>query len=214
MTSPAVVPSRHAPAPTPTNARRDRILEAARRCFAGDGFRNATIIDVAKAAGVSRPLVYKYFGDKDGLIDAVLQATFDEWSGLNASLLAVSPDDSTSDPARAIERKFAAAIEFVRERPVFRAILLHDPQIVVRGHLDQLRRCRSVSLASTREILVVGIGTGAFRNDLDIETVAASLEMTLFSLLQRALGLHPELGLEHDLAATTVALILGGLRPE
>ena len=197
-----------APAPRSPKPRRDRILAAARQCFAGDGFANATIIDVAKAAGVSRPLVYKYFGDKDGLIDAVLVETFDAWSAMNAGLV---DEVESLAPSAALERKFAAAIDFVHARPVFRAVLLHDPQLVVRGHLDALRRSRSVSLAATRAIVDAGIQRDAFRPDLDPDDVAASLEMTLFSLLQRALGLHPEIDLDPALVATTLAIAVRGL---
>ena len=208
MAADTIEPSDSAPSPSAANPRRQRILEAARRCFAGDGFASATIIDVAKAAGVSRPLVYKYFGDKDGLIDAVLQSTFDEWAALHARLS--TPSDLTA--AEALARKFEASIEFVQTRPVFRSILLHDAEVVVRGHLADLRRSRSVSFEATRTIVVAGVAAGEFRRDLDPDAIAASLELLLFSLLQRALGLQPELALDRALVDTTLALTLDGLR--
>ena len=35
--------------------------------FGARGYLRASIIDVAQAAGVSKPLVYSYFGSKEGL---------------------------------------------------------------------------------------------------------------------------------------------------
>jgi len=177
------------------------------------------MIDVADAAGVSRPLVYKYFGGKDGLIDSVLQSTFSDWESLNVR--ACAPDDTaagTRDPApdggtaaQALEIRFESAIDFVRLRPIFRSILQQDPQIILRGHLEGLRRCRAVSAESTRAILRAGLASGEFRSNLDEEAATASLEMILFGLLERALGIRPELSLEPSLMRSTIDLLLTGL---
>ena len=115
--------------------RRMQLLDSAKAIILAKGLSSFTMDALAREAGVSNPLVYKYFGDKDGLIDAVLRETFDEWSTLNAAFAT----SSGAGPADALQRKFRSAIEFVQARPVFRSILLQDPQIVVRGHLDALR---------------------------------------------------------------------------
>jgi len=194
------------PGPTP-NPRPARILDAASRCFSQKGFQNTTIIDVAAAAGVSRPLVYKYFGDKDRLIDSVIQSTLADWETLNAQ-----PTSPTA--ASALEDKFDTAIDFVRHRPIFRSILQQDPQVVLRGHLEGLLRCRAVSAERTRAILRSGVASGEFRSNLDEEATIASLEMVLFGLLERALGIRPELTLEPSLERATIDLLLAGLRSE
>ena len=46
------------------------ILEAALRCFRTQGVRKTTIVDVGRAAGVSRSTVYEYFPDKRAVVDA------------------------------------------------------------------------------------------------------------------------------------------------
>ena len=205
------------PAP-PANERSNRILDAASLCFAQRGFQSTTIVDVAQAAGVSRPLIYKYFRDKDGLIDSVLRNTFAEWESLHASggvgvsrptRPATKPDAGGASDALA--RRFERALSFVRARPIFRAILQQDPQIVLRGHLEGLRRCRIVSAASTRAILKSGRARGEFRDDLDLEETTASIEMILFALLERALGLRPELELDPALLRSTLSLLQAGL---
>src|SRR5215210_8358852 len=54
------------------SARREQILEAATRVFAGKGFRRATTKEVAREAGVSEGTIYNYFDDKDALLVAIL----------------------------------------------------------------------------------------------------------------------------------------------
>jgi TetR/AcrR family transcriptional regulator, fatty acid metabolism regulator protein len=52
--------------------RRDSILAAARDAFAKNGFEGTSIADIARAAGVSDGLVYRYFANKRDLLNAVL----------------------------------------------------------------------------------------------------------------------------------------------
>ncbi len=48
-----------------------RIVNGARDCFARLGIDKATITDIADAAGYTRPVIYKYFNDKDDIVDSV-----------------------------------------------------------------------------------------------------------------------------------------------
>jgi len=58
--------------PTLHAAARERLLEAAARCIARDGMAGASIAAVAAEAGVSRPTVYRYFADRQALVEATL----------------------------------------------------------------------------------------------------------------------------------------------
>lgn len=58
--------------PTLHDAARERLLEAAVRCVARDGMAGANILAVATEAGVSRPTVYRYFADRQSLVEATL----------------------------------------------------------------------------------------------------------------------------------------------
>ena len=50
-----------------------RILDAALEEFSAQGFDGVSMTGIAKRAGVSKPTLYQYFGDKDGLFANVLQ---------------------------------------------------------------------------------------------------------------------------------------------
>lgn len=47
---------------------RSAILEAAARLFAQNGFRGASMAELARACGVSKPLLYHYYRDKEHLL--------------------------------------------------------------------------------------------------------------------------------------------------
>lgn len=52
---------------------RDRILEAATRCFARRGFHEATIQDICDAAALSKGGLYTYFRSKDEILAALVE---------------------------------------------------------------------------------------------------------------------------------------------
>ncbi|MBO0842476.1 MAG: TetR/AcrR family transcriptional regulator [Nocardioides sp.] len=49
-----------------------QIVRTAAEVFGNDGFARASVATVAERAGISKPLVYQYFGSKEGLFSAVI----------------------------------------------------------------------------------------------------------------------------------------------
>ncbi|MGV9678168.1 TetR/AcrR family transcriptional regulator [Nocardia sp. NPDC003482] len=58
--------------PRRSDATRAAILDAARKRFAEDGFRKATIRAIAADAGIDPSMVMRYYGNKEGLFAAAL----------------------------------------------------------------------------------------------------------------------------------------------
>ncbi|MET0250076.1 MAG: TetR family transcriptional regulator [Sphingobium sp.] len=56
---------------------RARILEAARQTFAAHGYAHAGLRDIAALAGINVALVARYFGSKEKLFAAALEASLD-----------------------------------------------------------------------------------------------------------------------------------------
>src|SRR3954447_15651873 len=57
----------------PRAEREDEMLEAAGQAFATHGFHAASMDAIAEAAGISKPMLYNYFGSKEGLYAAYIQ---------------------------------------------------------------------------------------------------------------------------------------------
>lgn len=54
-------------------ARREQLLDAAKAVVAEHGFHGVSIEAVARAAGVTRPIVYRHFADLGELLDALVE---------------------------------------------------------------------------------------------------------------------------------------------
>lgn len=60
------------------DARREQIMDAARRCFLRNGFRETSMTDLFAESGLSSGAFYGYFAGKDELIIAIAQENFQE----------------------------------------------------------------------------------------------------------------------------------------
>lgn len=60
-------------APSPTNPKRDQILQGALEIFLRQGYEGTSMDRVAVAAGVSKITIYKHFQDKEGLFTALVE---------------------------------------------------------------------------------------------------------------------------------------------
>ncbi|MGE0214507.1 TetR/AcrR family transcriptional regulator [Mycolicibacterium sp.] len=77
----------------------EALTSAAATLFETRGYHNTTIDDIAEAAGVSRPTVYKYVPSKQALLDYLVDSICDAQEGeLRAALTAgTGPLDRLSD---------------------------------------------------------------------------------------------------------------------
>ena len=72
---------------------RERLLDAAVDCFAGDGVAATSLRTIALKAGVTPALVHYYFGSKEQLVDAFIAERMTPVAAtLRESLLAAGPD--------------------------------------------------------------------------------------------------------------------------
>ena len=76
--------------------KRLRILQTALELFAKEGFHATSTNKVAKQAGVSEGLVFKHFGNKAGLLEAILKEGEKRLLGIYASII------SEEDPKLAL----------------------------------------------------------------------------------------------------------------
>jgi AcrR family transcriptional regulator len=66
---------------------RTRILEAALQCFKQLGIDKTSLIDVARTADLSRGTVYRYFSDRQSLIDATVERNTENYYGEAAEVM-------------------------------------------------------------------------------------------------------------------------------
>lgn len=148
------------------------IVECAARLLQEHGPAAVTTRGVAEAAGVQAPTIYRLFGDKDGLLDAVAEhvmATF--VTAKAASVEAASHDDV--DPVEDLCAGWRTYLDFGLANPSLFA-LLHDPARrpasaaaragleVLERRVHRIARAGRLRVAEARAVdLVHAAGTGA-----------------------------------------------------
>jgi len=147
---------------------RATILDAAEHLFGEHGFRKTTLDDVAAAARVSRPLVYRYFGDKSALFEQVLDRVLKEWHAVLAAE-AARPTPSTAHTLRLV---LGRCLEFARTRSVLRGLLVRDTDLVRSAAGRVIADDKNLLPTLLQDILDRGVQRGDVRGDLATEDMA------------------------------------------
>jgi AcrR family transcriptional regulator len=98
--------------------RRAQLLGVARRLFARDGYRGASMESIAEAAGVTKPVLYQHFSSKRALYSALLA---NDLGRLTQELEAAF--SQAEDNEERLRRGFGAYLDFVdRHEDAFRLL--------------------------------------------------------------------------------------------
>ena len=147
--------------------RRTQIIEAAARLFENRDPAEVPFEEIADAAGVSRALVYNYFGDRGGLLAAVYLHHFD---AVNARLRLAAPEGAT--PSERMRAVVDAYLDFAAEHPgAWR--LLRVARAVDHPRVQEARRLRMREIADawggSPEALIVAYGITGLLEEATIE---------------------------------------------
>ena len=111
--------------PKKTRIQRERqqeILAVALDAFSENGFRGASINQIAKSAGMSTPRLLYHFNDKEALYRALLRSTILLWLGPLQKLQ--DSDDPVEELCRYIRRKLVMSQKYPRESRLFAGEIL------------------------------------------------------------------------------------------
>jgi AcrR family transcriptional regulator len=161
-------------------ATRARILQAAMREFAAKGL-DARIEDIAEMAGANRRMAYYYFGSKEGLYLAALEATYFELVEVEEAI-----DVAALDPIEAIEALVSAKLEHYVRYPHYVEFLKIE-NIYRARHLKASKRIaelRAPLISIIQRVLSRGQALGVLRKDvepLDLYLAICALGFFVFS---------------------------------
>ena len=145
------------------------ILDAGLTCFSRSA--DASVAEVAQAAGVGRVTLYGHFPTREALTDAVLAHAITK---ANTALDAVAIDHGPPDAALA--RLIGSSWRIIdQHRRLLAAAQAHLPPARVRHHHDQ-------AMARVERLIARGQDQGAFRTDLPRSWLVA----TFYSLMHGA----------------------------
>jgi AcrR family transcriptional regulator/transposase len=162
---------------------RIRILDAARTAFGQYGYNATTTRLIAQRAGISEPMIFRYFGSKEGLFDAAVLTPFTEFLSRRAA------DWEQRKPGSApaldeAERLFDHLIGlFLEERSIVMALLavyhFDDATAALKNRLEASMR-DVVALVEGR---AVGEATARGNIGFDVPALARIMVGMCFSLV-------------------------------
>jgi AcrR family transcriptional regulator len=136
---------------------RDRILEAAEVVLRRYGPAKATVVDVARALGVSHASVYRHFPSKADLRDAVTE----RWLAEVASPLAAVANEDGPAPERLL-RWLDLLVSCKRARAVADPELFATYVELAAGARDVVKAHVGILVGQLARIVADGIAQGAF----------------------------------------------------
>ena len=188
-----------------TERQRDRILQAAKRCFVEHGFHAASMANISDAAHMSPGLIYRYFENKNAIILAIIDRQLQESrAGIEAL------NHATDFVARLVEvfRQLQSADDELLNPTLFletSAQASRDPQIA--QALGQSDRTTRAGLADW--LARLARHEGRTFDQQEIEARALILQCLIEGLIVRAVR---EPGLDTSVLARGLAVVLPHLQ--
>lgn len=143
---------------------RAAILHAALEEFSEVGHSGARVDRIAARAGVSKPMIYDYFGDKDAVYAAALREAYVQ---IRQGEMTLELD--TLSPEEAVRALVHFTMNHFWNNPWF--IRMLNTENLMGGdtirNLDDVTEIQSVLLRRVTEILRRGNATGLFRSGID-----------------------------------------------
>lgn len=154
---------------------RAKILAAAERAFAGEGFAGARTDAIAAEAGVNKALLYYYYKSKERLYEAVLEEQLREFNDRALAIL-IAPG-----PARVLLLEYLELhFDFISERRLH-ALLFQ--QLIMKGGKGPERLFRKYIAPrgeALRNLLARGMHSGEFRKIDPFHTAISIVALVVF----------------------------------
>jgi AcrR family transcriptional regulator len=153
------------------------ILEVATTEFADKGLSGARIDAIASATQTSKRMIYYYFGSKEGLYLAVLEAAYQRMRHIEAAL---HLEDLA--PVAALRRLVEFTFDHHRGNEDYIRLVMNEN--MARGvYLAQSKTIQGLNVTaieSIRQLLDRGVASGEFRSGLDPIDLHASISALTF----------------------------------
>ena len=177
-----------------TKARRQRvndpegtkrnIIEIATEEFAGKGFGGARVDDIAARTKTSKRMIYYYFGGKEGVYIAVLEAAYRSIRTVEASL-----DLEHQKADQALRALISFTFDYQNAHPEFVRLVMNE-NILNGAYVSRskaIQRLNVTVIDALRDLLARGQREGVFRPDVDPVDLHMSISaLCFFNVANRA----------------------------
>ena len=159
----------------PAEERREQLLDAALELLAGEGHGALTIDAVAREVGVARPVVYRLFGDRAGLLEALFRREDARAMSQVAAAIPEIPGDQHPDDLLVDGlRLFLGA---VRESPLTWRLVLIDLDRAPEEMRTAIARRREIVRRQLERLVAWGVERRGGPEGLDSELFAGMIQV-------------------------------------
>lgn len=185
---------------------RARLFQVATRLFARQGYGATSVSMIVNEAGVTKPVLYYYFGSKQGLFDALFEEHFSDFTSIMEK--ALREEHSLRDRLRTLTREqFAYCMRFPdRFRFVLQTVIGPEQGL---GHLkfDEFKRL----MGSKLNIMFSQALSSGQLGDRNLELMGLSY-IGMVHMFMMKHTLDPDFELNVESADFLVELFLEGAR--
>jgi len=178
----------------PRAEREALMLDVAEELFGELGYRAASMDEIAARVGVSKPMLYHYYGSKDGLFLACLRRAR---AGMREAILA-----GAATPAARGERLYTALVAWFRFVDEHRQLwkIIADSMFELTGVAAEVEAIRDEHTHLIAGLIAAEVTPDHLADPMEIEVIAAAIsgvgERVTF-WRQRNPGLEPERAARH-----------------
>lgn len=178
---------------------REKIVIKAKEMFLKLGFKSITMDDIAFEMGISKKTIYKYFSNKELLIEESTQMVHEEVRETIEST--VAKYHNAIEENFEIRRMFKEMFKYSETSPVYQ-LKKHYPEVYQRVVGNQIEICQGCF----RDNILKGISEGLYRDTIDVENYVKFYYTLIFSIsentaLEKEVSNLEQIALEYHIRA-------------
>jgi AcrR family transcriptional regulator len=154
---------------------KDKIINKAKDMFLKLGFKSITMDDIACEMCISKKTIYKYFSNKELLIEESTQLVHKEVHETINSIVAKNYNAIAENFE--IRRMFKEMFKSTETSPLYQ-LKRHYPEVYNKVLGSQIEICE----CCFRDNILKGMAEGLYRNDIDIENYVKFYYTLIFSI--------------------------------
>lgn len=154
---------------------KDKIINKAKEMFLRLGFKSITMDDIACEMCISKKTIYKYFSNKELLIEKSIQAMHVEVNETIQKIM--SNEHNAIEENFEIKRMFREMFKSAESSPIYQ-LKKHYPEIYDKVLHMQVSVCENCF----RQNIIKGINEGLYRENLDVENYVKFYYTLIFNI--------------------------------
>jgi AcrR family transcriptional regulator len=154
---------------------KDKIINKAKEMFLRLGFKSITMDDIACEMCISKKTIYKYFSNKDILIEESVELVHKEVHETIEKI--VSKNFNAIEENFEIKRMFREMFKAAESSPLYQ-LKKHYPEIYDKVLTQQVSICEDCF----RQNIIKGINEGLYRENLDVDNYVKFYYTLIFNI--------------------------------